>query len=98
MQRVASDGVMLDAPRLLYLSTLAGAEALGLASEVGSLCPGKSADFVYLRPPAGSALETVLQHAPSPQDSLTALFTLAGAESVREVRVGGAVVHKLHLN
>jgi guanine deaminase len=96
MQRVASDGVMLDGPRLLYLSTLAGAEALGLASEVGSLCPGKSADFVYLRPPAGSALETVLQHAPSPQDSLTALFTLAGAESVREVRVGGGVVHKSH--
>jgi guanine deaminase len=96
MQRVASDGVMLDAPRLLYLSTLAGAEALGLASEVGSLCAGKSADFVYLRPPARSALETVLQHASSPHDSLTALFTLAGAESVREVRVGGGVVHKLH--
>jgi guanine deaminase len=95
MQRVASDGVMLDAPRLLYLSTLAGAEALGLASEVGSLCPGKSADFVYLRPPAGSALETVLQYAPSPEDSLTALFTLAGAESVREVRVEGSVVHEL---
>jgi guanine deaminase len=96
MQRVASDGVKLDAAGLLYLCTLAGAEALGLASEIGSLCPGKSADFVYLRPPPGSALETVLQHAPAPEDALAAIFTLGGAESVREVRVEGSIVHKLH--
>jgi guanine deaminase len=95
MQRVAPDGVMLDAARLLYLSTLAGAEALGLASEIGSLCPGKAADFVYLRSPAGSALETVLRHAPAPEDALAAIFTLGGAESVREVRVEGSIVHKL---
>jgi guanine deaminase len=94
MQRVAADGVVLDAARLLYLSTLAGADALGLADEIGSLCPGKSADFVHLRPPAGSALETVLQHAPAPEDALAALFTLGGAESVREVRVGGGVVYR----
>jgi len=96
MQRVAADGAMLDAARLLYLSTLAGADAIGLAHEIGSLCPGKAADFVHLRPPAGSALETVLQHAEAPEDALAALFTLGGAESVREVRVEGAVVHKLH--
>jgi len=96
MQRVARDGVMLDPARLLYLSTLAGAEALGLAHEIGSLCPGKSADFVHVRPPAGSALDIVLQRAPSPVDALAALFTLGGAESVREVRVEGSVVHKLH--
>jgi guanine deaminase len=93
MQRVASDGVMLDAARLLYLSTLAGAEALGLAQEIGSLCPGKSADFVHLRPPAGSTLETVLRHAPAPEDTLAALFTLGDAESVQEVRVEGSIVY-----
>jgi guanine deaminase len=93
MQRVATDGVMLDAARLLYLATLAGAEGLGLAKEIGSLCPGKSADFVHLRPPAGSVLETVLRHAPAPEDALAALFTLGGAESVREVRVGGSIVY-----
>jgi guanine deaminase len=93
MQRVAADGVVLDAARLLYLSTLAGADALGLADEIGSFCPGKSADFVHMRPPAGSALETVLQHAPAPEDALAALFTLGGAESVREVRVEGSIVY-----
>ncbi len=94
MQRVAADGVVLDAARLLYLSTLAGAEALGLADETGNLCPGKAADFVYLRPPEGSVLDLVLQHASGPEEALAALFTLGGAESVREVRVDGSVVYQ----
>ena len=93
MQRVIADGVMLDPARILYLSTLAGAEALGLAHDIGSLCPGKAADFVYLKPPAGSVLDGVLQHASRPEDVLAALFTLGGEESVREVRVEGSVVH-----
>jgi guanine deaminase len=94
MQRVAAGGVLLDAAKLLYLSTLAGAEALGLAHEIGSLCPGKSADFVHVRPPAGSVLELVLQHASTPQEALAALFTLGGAESVRQVRVEGSTVYQ----
>jgi guanine deaminase len=94
MQRVATNGVRLEARHLLYLATLAGAEALGLAHEIGNLCPGKSADFVYLRAPAGSVLDTVLRRAASPEDVLAALFTLGGAESVREVRVEGAIVHQ----
>jgi len=93
MQRVIADGVMLDPARILYLSTLAGAEALGLAHDIGSLCPGKAADFVYLKPPARSVLDGVLQHASRPEDVLAALFTLGGDESVREVRVEGSVVH-----
>jgi guanine deaminase len=93
MQRVAADCVTLDAARILYLATLAGAEALGLASEVGSLCPGKAADFVYLRPPSGSVLEAVLQHASGTNDMLSALFALADEESVQQVRVDGAIVY-----
>ena len=38
----------LSADEALYLATLAGATALGIANEIGSLDPGKDADFVVL--------------------------------------------------
>ena len=92
MQRLAPDPQPLDAARLLYLATRAGAEALGLESEIGDFHPGKAADFVYLRPPAGSVLESVVRHADNPGQALSALFTMASSETVREVRVEGQTV------
>jgi guanine deaminase len=94
LQRIAPDGMLLDAGHLLYLATLAGAEALGLGEETGDFRTGKSADFVYLRPPADSPLAAVLEREQSPEQTLAAIFTLAGAESVREVRVAGSVVYR----
>ena len=94
LQRIAPDGMLLDAGHLLYLATLAGAEALGLGDETGDFRTGKSADFVYLRPPAESPLAVVLEREQSPERVLSAIFTLAGAESVREVRVEGSVVYR----
>jgi guanine deaminase len=76
---------------LLYLSTRAGALALGI-DEVGDLAPGRAADFVLLRPPAGSTLEAVLRHSDSPERTLGALFALAREESVVEVRIAGESV------
>jgi guanine deaminase len=93
-QRLAAGGEPLDAARLLYLTTLAGAKALGLADEIGDFCDGKAADFVYLRPPDDSALASAVRHADSPAQALSSLFTMAGAESVREVRIGGDVVYR----
>jgi len=93
LQRITPDGMVLDAAHLLYLSTLAGAEALGVSEETGDFGIGKSADFVYLRPPEKSPLAAVLELEQDPKRVLSAIFTLAGAESVREVRVGGAVVY-----
>jgi guanine deaminase len=93
-QRISPDGMLLDAGHLLYLATLAGAEALGLSEETGDFRAGKSADLVYLRPPADSPLAAVLEREQSPEQVLAAIFTLAGAESVREVRVGGSVVYR----
>jgi guanine deaminase len=92
MQRLAPDPQALDAARLLYLATRAGAEALGLEHDIGDFTPGKAADFVHLRPPPGSVLDEVVRHAADAPQALAALFTLGGAESVREVRVEGTVV------
>ena len=40
----------LDAPTLYRMATLAGAEVLGVAADIGSLETGKRADFQVLRP------------------------------------------------
>jgi guanine deaminase len=94
LQRLAPDGVLLSPGHLLYLATRAGAEALGLDEEIGDFSPGKAADLVYLRPPQGSPLAAVIEQAPDADRILAALFTLGGAESVREVRVEGAAVYR----
>jgi guanine deaminase len=91
-QRVSPDSVTLGPGQMLYLATRAGADALGLTDEVGDFSPGKAADFVYLRPPDGSVLAAAFERAGSVRQLLSSMFTMAGAESVREVRVEGSVV------
>jgi len=96
MQRIAEPaGLNLDPARLCYLVTRAGAEAVGLGDEIGDFSRGKAADLVYVRPPSGSPLAEVLSRSQSMVESLAAIFTLAGPESVREVRVAGETVHQL---
>jgi guanine deaminase len=92
VQMVREQGLLLEPSQLLYLATAAGARALGLGELTGDLTPGKAADLVVLRPPAGSTLEAVLEESPSWEAALGAIFTLAREESVLEVRVGGDVV------
>ncbi len=95
MQRVAAEPLTLTAAQLLYLATKAGAEALSLDSEIGDFAPGKAADLVYLRPPHGSTFDTALIHAEeNPERMLASLLTLAGSESIGEVRVEGDVVYE----
>ncbi len=92
LQRLALDGMLLTPAHLLYLSTRAGAQALQLEHETGDFAVGKSADYIYLRAPEASPLEAVLERAESPDRILSALFTLAGSESIAEVRVAGEEV------
>ena len=92
LQRIAPDGVVLDPAQMLYLATLAGAEALGLAYRIGDFSNGKAADYVYVKPAPASLLEGVLERAETPNRILAAIFTLGGNDSIREVCVEGVSV------
>lgn len=92
LQRLAPQPLVLGVGELLYLATSAGAAALGLGEEVGDLCPGKSADFVLVRPEPESVLSAALARAESMEQMLGAVFTLARQESIQQVRVAGRVV------
>jgi guanine deaminase len=78
---------------LLYLATRAGALALGLGEETGDLTPGRSADYVLVRPPEGSTLAAVLAAVPDWDARLGALFALAGEDAIAQVRVAGEPVY-----
>ncbi len=92
MQRVVPEPITLSPGQMLYLAARAGAEALGMEDQTGDFERGKAADFVYLRPPEGSVLAGVLKRVEDPERIMAAIFTLAGAESVKEVRVAGVPV------
>ena len=47
---------------------------------------------MYLRPRPQTPLAAMIEQAETPDGILTALFALAGAESVSQVRVGGSIV------
>jgi guanine deaminase len=84
-----NDGYPLTATHLLYLATLAGAKALDLETHIGDFTAGKQADFIIVKAPEGSTLEATLEHSPSAEASLAALFTLAREDCIKAVYVGG---------
>ena len=86
---LGADGLPLTPAHMLYLATRAGAEALGLADEVGDLSVGRQFDAVWVAPDAGTTLARVLGHAADADDALAKVFALAGSGDVRRVWVGG---------
>ena len=95
LQRIAPDGMLLGAGHLLFLATLAGAEALGLSAKKPAILARENRPIscIFARP-ADSPLAAVLERGQNPESALAAIFTLAGAESVREVRVEGSIVFR----
>jgi guanine deaminase len=94
MQRVAPEPMTLTPVQMLWMATRAGAEALCLEDETGDFTVGKAADLVYFRPPAGSTLHAVMASLEDPERILSALLTLAGPQSVCEVRIEGDSVYE----
>jgi guanine deaminase len=90
-QLLGDEGVRLEAPHLLHLTTAAGAAALGLADEVGDLGVGKRFDVAWLRPRPGTLLDVALRHARDAEDALAKAFTL-GTPADLETWVDGAAV------
>ncbi len=78
------DATVVTARQAFAMATIAGARALGLDGEIGSLRPGKRADLALLAldPPAGLTEEGVLSE----------LVFHATAASVRTVIVNGRVI------
>lgn len=91
-QLLGPQGLLLTSTHLLYLATRAGAEALGLADEVGDLSVGRAFDAVWVRPAPGATLETVLRHAASPADALAKIFALGTVADTAGVWVAGSQV------
>lgn len=94
MQNLMQDGVRLEPAHLLYLATLAGAEAIGVAEEVGDFSAGKAADVVYVRPAENSSFAVALDHAKdqSPERMLAVAFTMCSEADIGEVFVDGRPV------
>jgi 5-methylthioadenosine/S-adenosylhomocysteine deaminase len=78
---IAGDAAALPAARVLRMATLNGARALGLATETGSLEPGKSADVIAVDL---GAPETEPVYHP-----LSTLVYAAGRHQVSDVWVAG---------
>jgi guanine deaminase len=90
MQRLLGDrGLPLTSAHLLWLCTVAGADALGLSDEVGDLSVGKQFDAIWLLPEAGDPLAVGLGNAKSADDALSKVFALGTTSDVGGVWVGG---------
>jgi cytosine/adenosine deaminase-related metal-dependent hydrolase len=74
---------------LLRAATLGGASALGF-HDVGSLEPGKAADFVLLD--AERVIPPGAPEVQSTDDLLSRILHRAGRSSIRQVYVGGRVM------
>jgi guanine deaminase len=88
-QLLGVDGLPLSPVHLLYLSTHAGALALGIADRVGDLSVGKDFDAVLWRAPKNSDLGVNLQYAVDAADALARIFALATPADVHGVWLKG---------
>lgn len=80
------DASLFPAHSLIYMATLGGARALGLADHIGSLVPGKQADLCAIRLDTPATLPVF--------DPASHVIYAAGREHVTDVWVNGQSVVK----
>jgi guanine deaminase len=78
----------------LYLATLGGAKALSLDDKLGSIVPGKEADFVLLDPAATPLLARRAALRDDPLDVFFALMTLGDDRAIAATFADGKCVHQ----
>jgi len=84
---VERDVTVLDAPKCVRIATLGGAEALGMQDDIGSLEPGKFADFI--------AVDVSKSHFAPIDEPYSALVYGANQDDVLLTVVGGdALCHE----
>ncbi len=86
-------GTSLSPAYALYLATLGGAKALSLDDKLGSITPGKEADFALLDPAATPLLERRTSLRDDPLDVFFALMTLADDRAIAATYSAGKCVH-----
>ncbi|WP_020387449.1 guanine deaminase [Kribbella catacumbae] len=91
-QLMGDHGHPLTSAHLLRLATTAGAEALGLADQVGDLSVGKRFDAQLLRPADGSPLAVGVAHADDYEEVLARVFTLGTPADIRAVWIDGQLL------
>ena len=87
-------GTSLSPAYALYLATLGGARALSLDDEIGSIMPGKFADFALLDPAATPLLARRTALRDDPLDTFFALMTLGDDRAIAVTYASGRCVHR----
>jgi guanine deaminase len=82
-------GTRLTIAELLYAATMGGAEAIGLADQVGSFAAGKRADFVELAPAADGLFAARWEQTDSLEERFFATAMLGGEAAIRKVWIAG---------
>lgn len=85
-------GFHLDALRMFYLATRAGAKALGWADRVGSFQAGNEADFIVLDPAATPLLARRSERAQTLEEQLFAFAMLGDDRAIAHVYLMGEPV------
>ncbi|WP_166970105.1 guanine deaminase [Brevibacterium atlanticum] len=88
-----SGGLPLSAAHLLHLATAAGADALGLAAEVGDLSVGKRFDAAYISPAEGQPLDVGIRHAEDDEAALAKIFAMGTPADITKVWIDGTPVN-----